>query len=65
MCLQVYGSGNITAVNATANRVIGPVYIVVKVRDGVTNQECEYGRELHSFRCLTHGGCSAAAAGIK
>lgn len=38
---QLYGTDNITAINSTSTRVVGPVYITVDVRDGVTNKECE------------------------
>lgn len=34
---QVYGTANITPVNATTTRVVGPVFITVVVRDGATN----------------------------
>ena len=35
--VQVYGEQNITSVNATTTRVVGPVLITVVVRDGATN----------------------------
>lgn len=40
--MQVYGDRNITSVNSTTTRVVGPVYIVVAVRDGDTGEVCEF-----------------------
>lgn len=40
LLVQVYGE-QIVSLNDTTNKVVGPVSIVVTVRDGVTDKPCE------------------------
>lgn len=37
LLFQLWGEDNITQVNATANRVVGPQYIDVTIQDGSSN----------------------------
>jgi hypothetical protein len=40
-CEQVWGEGNITVVNATTSRILGPQTINVTIRNGIDNRICE------------------------